>query len=420
MYPKNAASPPRIAIGAIYQISDGAKQTSGASATVTPQGGSETAAGGTLACLATSGEWVYTPTQAETNYTAFVVSVYKASCTSASVTVVTTAGSTAGKVTVESNEDKTGYTASTVSDKSGYSLSQAFPSNFAALGINASGHISRVTLADTVTTLTNMPSCPTDWLTAAGISAAAVAKIEAALINEGDGQALIDAIVQAIDAADIENDVLPALIRDAILNRVLSGNHDTAGTVGKVMQDIAGDVVNLDGAAMRGTDSGPTYDQLEGFIQLICRKDAAIITDRAALLAAINADEGSGAGGFDPSSDSLERAYDVIGYTVLLHNWWVDGGRLDVLLDAVPTTSELSSAVQSCKLAADGLDSIAATESSGKPTTFPGWIMWLVQRFRRSSKTPTAVKVETEAGATVTTQTITDDGAGTETLGPPS
>ena len=71
-------------------------------------------------------------------------------------------------------------------------------------------------------------------------------------------------------------------------------------------------------------------------------------------------------------------------------------------------------------LAADGLDSITVTEPTGKPTTFRGWLMWLVQRFRRASKTPTTILVKTEAGATVTTQTVTDDGAGTETLGPPT
>jgi len=72
------------------------------------------------------------------------------------------------------------------------------------------------------------------------------------------------------------------------------------------------------------------------------------------------------------------------------------------------------------KLASDGLDSITATEPTGKPTTFPGWVMWLVQRFRRAAKSTTEITVKTEAGADVTTQTITDDGAGTETLGPPS
>ena len=54
-------------------------------------------------------------------------------------------GSVTGAVTVGTNNDKTGY-----------SLTQAFPSNFAALGINASGHVSRVTLVDTTTVNTDM------------------------------------------------------------------------------------------------------------------------------------------------------------------------------------------------------------------------------------------------------------------------
>jgi hypothetical protein len=40
MYPKNNASPPTIAVGSIYQISDGAIQTSGASVRVKTAGGS--------------------------------------------------------------------------------------------------------------------------------------------------------------------------------------------------------------------------------------------------------------------------------------------------------------------------------------------------------------------------------------------
>ncbi len=44
--------------------------------------------------------------------------------------------------------------AETVSDKTGYSLTQSFPSNFAALGITAGGKISEVALVDTLTTYT--------------------------------------------------------------------------------------------------------------------------------------------------------------------------------------------------------------------------------------------------------------------------
>ena len=76
-------------------------------------------------------------------------------------------------VNVVTNGDKTGYslsqtfptnfsalaitaggavTAGTVSDKTGYSLTQTFPTNFSALGITAGGHVSNV---DTVTDLTS-------------------------------------------------------------------------------------------------------------------------------------------------------------------------------------------------------------------------------------------------------------------------
>jgi len=84
---------------------------------------------------------------------------------------------------------------------------------------------------------------------------------------------------------------------------------------------------------------------------------------------------------------------------------------------ATPTNITAASGVA---LSAAGLDAVAATEPSGKPTTFPGKVLWLVQRFWRADKTPTKVTVKTEADATVTEQTITDDGAGTETLGTPS
>lgn len=40
--------------------------------------------------------------------------------------------------------------------KTGYSITQSFPANFASLGINASGHVSRVTLVDTTTTNSDM------------------------------------------------------------------------------------------------------------------------------------------------------------------------------------------------------------------------------------------------------------------------
>jgi hypothetical protein len=121
MYPRNAASPERVDIGAVVQISDGAVQTSGCTVRIIPAGGAEGDGAGTTA-YSDDGVVLYTPTQAETNYTSFILIAKKAGCIPASKTVVTSANATAGKVTVGTNEDKTGYTASTVSDKTGYSL----------------------------------------------------------------------------------------------------------------------------------------------------------------------------------------------------------------------------------------------------------------------------------------------------------
>lgn len=120
MYPRNAASPERISVGPVVQISDGAVQTAGVTVRVLPFGGTEADGGGTVA-YSTDGVVIYTPTQAETNYTSFVLIAKKTGCIPASVTVVTSESTISGRVYVATNGDKTGYTA-TVSDKSGFSL----------------------------------------------------------------------------------------------------------------------------------------------------------------------------------------------------------------------------------------------------------------------------------------------------------
>jgi hypothetical protein len=96
MYPKNAASPPSIAIGAVVQISDGTVQTSGVTVYHRTSGTTESAGGGTTSVGATTGVIYYTPTQAETNYESFELVAFKAGCVPAVVTVVTSASATSG------------------------------------------------------------------------------------------------------------------------------------------------------------------------------------------------------------------------------------------------------------------------------------------------------------------------------------
>jgi hypothetical protein len=99
MYPRNAASPEPIAIGPVVQISDGAVQSSGVTVRVKPIGVTEADGGGTTG-YSTDGVVLYTPTQAETNYTSFVLIAKKTGCIPASVTVVTSARSVSGEVQV--------------------------------------------------------------------------------------------------------------------------------------------------------------------------------------------------------------------------------------------------------------------------------------------------------------------------------
>lgn len=94
MYPRNAASPERIAVGAVVQISDGAVQTSGVSISVRGQGGVSGAGAGTTAY--DNGIVEYTPTQGETDFTSFVVVAYKTGCIPVAQTIITSASATPG------------------------------------------------------------------------------------------------------------------------------------------------------------------------------------------------------------------------------------------------------------------------------------------------------------------------------------
>jgi hypothetical protein len=66
------------------------------------------------------------------------------------------------------------------------------------------------------------------------------AAIEAAIINELDGtavmQAIADLIASDMTTGDLSVAAIATATRDAILNRVLAGNHDTASTVGLLLQ----------------------------------------------------------------------------------------------------------------------------------------------------------------------------------------
>ena len=87
-YPKNAATPKPILVGAVTLIADGSNVTSDASVAVKLDTAGAGAGGGTLAYDAALLGWTYAPTQAETNGDVLMITVYKASCLSAEITVI--------------------------------------------------------------------------------------------------------------------------------------------------------------------------------------------------------------------------------------------------------------------------------------------------------------------------------------------
>jgi hypothetical protein len=240
MYPRNAASPERIPIGPVVQISDGAVQTAGVTVRVLPFGGSEADGAGTTA-YSTDGVVLYTPTQAETNYTSFVLIAKKSACIPASVFVVTSESTVSGRVYVATNGDKTGYTA-TVSDKTGFSLlattglgnqtanitgnltgnvtgsvggisGVTFPANFGSMVINAgNGHVAVVVHSVQAGAYTSA-AFASGWLTAAGLAsdaaneiANAVAEIQvltrldSMIESDGSGQFRFDTVALSMGA----------------------------------------------------------------------------------------------------------------------------------------------------------------------------------------------------------------------------
>lgn len=208
-YPRNNASPERIAVGAVVQISDGAVQTSGVSVSVRGQGGASGAAAGTIAY--DNGIVQYTPTQGETDYTSFVVVAYKAGCIPASVTVVTSASGTPGVAVVPDTQkvDLNTIKTQTVTCAAGVTVpsSIASPTNITA----ASG----VTISGTLTTIDAVWTELKRWLRILVRADSSIAADYSDVLtsinaNTGTGTGVYDNTASALHAlhthlADIEN-----------------------------------------------------------------------------------------------------------------------------------------------------------------------------------------------------------------------
>ena len=144
-------------------------------------------------------------------------------------------------------------------DKTGYALSQTFPTNFATLGINVSGHVSQVTLVDTTTANTDMrgtnsaytgtPPTAADVYTAFGDGANLTALATATGFSTHN----------AADVWAVTTRALTATGLDAISTWTVNVTGSLSGNVG----GIAGTITTLDALdTAQDTQHGTTQDRL--------------------------------------------------------------------------------------------------------------------------------------------------------------
>jgi hypothetical protein len=198
---------------------------------------------------------------------------------------LTTVGTVTNAVTVGTNNDKTGY-----------SLTQAFPSNFAALGINASGHISRVTLVDTTTTNTDMRGTDNAALASAW-TATRAGYLDSVLIAANSNQRTVNVTgsnhvaadmhesqvgsihattfdAGAIDAAALASDAATE-IATAVLTTSMTESYRAAGVAPTLAQAAFELVAHMGDSAISGTTK--TLRKIDGTTAKTFTLDSATV-----------------------------------------------------------------------------------------------------------------------------------------------
>lgn len=148
-------------------------------------------------------------------------------------------------------------TAGTVSDKTGYSLTQAFPSNFSSLGISAGGAIS------TVTTLTNAPSDSSGTTTLLSLLTSTRAEY---LDNLSGGAVMLASSYTApLSAAGTRSalgmsaanlDAQLAALDSDILSRLASSSYSAPPSASAISTQVAADLATAHGSGSWATATG--------------------------------------------------------------------------------------------------------------------------------------------------------------------
>ena len=133
-------------------------------------------------------------------------------------------------------------------------LASSLPSNFSLLGINGSGHVSRVTLTDTTTTNTDMRGTDSAFL-----AASAPSNFSSLGINASGHVSR----VTLVDTTTTNTDMVAAAptaasVADAVWDEALSG-HTVAGSTGKAIKQLKEGVVSVDGSVDDSSATTTTF-----------------------------------------------------------------------------------------------------------------------------------------------------------------
>lgn len=255
MYPRNAASPERISIGAVVQISDGAVQTSGVSVKVLPQGGTASASGGTVAYE--EGIVHYLPTQAETNYASFVLIAYKSGCIPATTTVVTSASATTGYAGLDWAKVSA---PTTTLNLSGTTISTAQKVDVETIKTQAVTAAAGVTFPTSVASPTNITAVTTVGSVTGAVGSVGTGGITSASFATGAITATAIA-ADAIGASELAADAVTE-----IANAIAALTVDTGMTLQNAMKLVlaaaAGKVSGAAGTTVTIRDTTDTYDRI--------------------------------------------------------------------------------------------------------------------------------------------------------------
>jgi len=340
MYARNHATPETIAIGPVVQISDGAVQTTGCTVRIIPDGVAEGDGGGTTA-YSTDGVVLYTPTQAETNYTSFLLIAKKTGCIPTSITVVTTASATNGNVVlsgethtsavIPSVTTVTGNVDGSVGSLTGHTVQTG---DSFALANGAAGFAAIDTNVDTL--IANQG----DWATATGfsthaatdiVSAGAITTLTGAVVNVDSVDTITTYTGNTLQTGDtfaLANGATGFTAIDTVVDTILADTADMQPKLGTPAADIAADIAAVKAeTALIVADTGELQTDWANTGRLDTILDTAASGGSAPTAAAIRTE-------IDSNSTQLAAIVEDTGTTI--------PGTITTLqatADAIPTTA---------------------------------------------------------------------------------